>query len=283
MRGLRWGVILRPVGRATPGQLVGCTAVGFAASTVLPARAGELARPLLLSAKSGLPAAGTLASILSERLIDLVTVLALFGAGVALSADALRPDALPVLKKAALAAGVAVIVAIAGLSFLLRSPESAADRVARLFPSRLRQRGQRFLGHLFAGLTVVRDPRRLVELGAWSLLVWFPACWQIDLLGRGFGLELGIKVAFAMMAVIVLGLAVPTPGGVGGFHATTQFALVSLAGVDVTTATAFALVHHAICFFPITLAGLAYLASSGTSLSRLRALPEPPAAQDGGA
>lgn len=282
-RGLRWGIILRPVGRAAASQLVGCTAVGFAASTVLPARAGEVARPLLLSAKSGLPAAGTIASILTERLVDLATVLALFGVGVAFSASGLRPEVLPALKKAALGAGLVLIVSIAVLAFLLRRPESAVERLGRLFPSKLRHRGERFLEHLLAGLTAVRDPRRLAELGVWSLLVWVPACWQIDILGRGFGLELGITVSFAMMAVIVLGLAVPTPGGVGGFHATTQFALVSLAGVDITTATAFALVHHAICFFPITVAGLAYLALSGTSLSRLHTVPDPHAGQDEGA
>jgi hypothetical protein len=42
--------------------------------------------------------------------------------------------------------------------------------------------------------------------------------------------------------------------------------------VDVSTATAYALLHHAICFFPITVLGLAYLGAVGLSLGRVRAL-----------
>jgi hypothetical protein len=68
--------------------------------------------------------------------------------------------------------------------------------------------------------------------------------------------------------------AVPTPGGVGGFHAAIQFALTSLLDVDLPTATAFALLHHVVCFVPITILGLSYLAAVGLSLSRVRALEE---------
>jgi hypothetical protein len=50
--------------------------------------------------------------------------------------------------------------------------------------------------------------------------------------------------------------------------------------VGVPTATAFALLHHAICFFPITVLGLGYLAGVGLSLGRVRAL-QADAAPDG--
>ena len=82
LRALRWGIILRPVGKAPAGKLIGATAAGFATSTLLPARAGEVVRPLLLSAQTGFPAAATLASILTERLFDGATILVLFAIGV---------------------------------------------------------------------------------------------------------------------------------------------------------------------------------------------------------
>ena len=47
--------------------------IGFAASAVLPARAGEVIRPYLLARQEGLSATATFATIIIERLLDAVT------------------------------------------------------------------------------------------------------------------------------------------------------------------------------------------------------------------
>src|SRR5215813_477943 len=45
IRALRWQYLLEPLGRASFANSFRATAVGFAASSVLPARAGEVIRP----------------------------------------------------------------------------------------------------------------------------------------------------------------------------------------------------------------------------------------------
>src|ERR671911_240084 len=73
--------------RARPSMLI-------AATFLLPARAGEVIRPYLLARREGLPATAAFATIILERLLDLVTVLGLFAVFVltlnpaSLSADA---------------------------------------------------------------------------------------------------------------------------------------------------------------------------------------------------
>ena len=47
--------------------------IGFAASAVLPARAGEVIRPYLLARQEGLSATAAFATIIVERLLDAVT------------------------------------------------------------------------------------------------------------------------------------------------------------------------------------------------------------------
>ena len=275
LRALRWGIILRPVGSPRAIDLLGCTAAGFAANTILPARAGELVRPLLLSARSGLPAAATMASILTERLADLATILALFAVGALLAADRLVAGALLPLRNAALLtmAGLAVLVLV--IVLLLRWRLAAVERVVGWLPERFRERGRHFFDHVLDGLSVIRDPAQLVRLLLWGGAVWLAASTQVELMARAFSIPLGLPGAFIILTIGGLGLAIPTPGGVGGFHAATQFALVRLFGVDVATATAYALIHHAVCFFPITIIGLAY---SGAVGWRLRPKPAADAA-----
>ncbi len=275
LRALRWGLILRPVGRAGASNLIGCTAAGFATSTVLPARAGEIVRPLLLTARTGMPAAATLASILTERLLDGAAVLLLFGASVLLAGDRVTPASLAFLRDTALLTTAGLAAAVLLVWFLLRRREATVRRVSSWAPHRFQPRVASFLHHLLDGLEVLREPRRLLEIGLWSLGLWFVIGWQLIFLAWAFGLEMSFGQAFIVVAVSVIGLAVPAPAGVGGFHWAIRFGLTQFMGVGVSTATAYALVHHAICFFPITVVGLAYLGAVGFSIGKVRALETP--------
>src|SRR5215831_6317174 len=78
-RALRWQYLLAPIGRTHFATAFQTTVIGFAASFLLPARPGEVLRPYLLARREGLPPTACFATIILERLLDLVTVLLLFG------------------------------------------------------------------------------------------------------------------------------------------------------------------------------------------------------------
>src|SRR5215217_5729736 len=78
LRAWRWRVLMRPLGGAAFRTAFRTSVIGFAASFLLPARAGEVLRPYLLARQEGLNAASTFATVIVERLLDLCTVLGLF-------------------------------------------------------------------------------------------------------------------------------------------------------------------------------------------------------------
>jgi uncharacterized membrane protein YbhN (UPF0104 family) len=117
---------------------------------------------------------------------------------------------------------------------------------------------------------VLQSPR-LAGIGLWSLGLRVVIGWQLCR-AKAFDLPMNLGQSFVVVAVAVIGLAVPAPAGVGGFHWAIRVGLTQFMGVGVPTATAYALLHHAICFFPITVLGLGYLAGVGLSLGRVRAL-----------
>jgi len=79
LRTLRWQYLLAPVGRVRFWPALSATIIGFAASVILPARAGELLRPYLLARRERLSATSAFATVVLERVLDLVTVLLLLG------------------------------------------------------------------------------------------------------------------------------------------------------------------------------------------------------------
>src|SRR5205814_1312366 len=69
IRALRWQYLLEPLGTTSFGNAFRATTVGFAASTVLPARAGEVIRPYFLARHEHMSATGAFATIILERLL----------------------------------------------------------------------------------------------------------------------------------------------------------------------------------------------------------------------
>lgn len=282
LRSWRWGLLLKKAGRPSPFQLNSATAIGFAASTLLPARAGEIVRPVALARSAGLPLAPCFASIALERLIDLVTVIALFVA----YAIGWAPTGMggeeagrfELLRRSAFLLGAGTIVGLAFLGFLAAKP-ARVDRIVRPFlrplPDRIGAKIESILHSFLDGLGALGTVRDLLVVAAASLFLWMLISFQVWCTLRAFDLDFPFPVTFFVITWAVLGLAIPTPGGVGGYHAAVAYSLVGFYGVPKNTAAAFALVSHALSFVPITLIGLAFLAAGGLSLKSLADEPAP--------
>jgi glycosyltransferase 2 family protein len=94
---------------------------------------------------------------------------------------------------------------------------------------------------------------------------------------RAFGLEdrLGWGAAWVTLAISSIGVAIPTPGSTGTYHAFASQTLTQLFGVDATTALSFATATHAIGFVGVTLIGLWFFVKDHLSFSEaVRGGPE---------
>ncbi len=281
-RSWRWALLLKKAGHPSALALNSATAIGFAASSLLPARAGEIVRPVALAKNAGLPVAPCLASIALERLIDLVTVIVLFvvytvgWAPLAMSGDEAGRFAL--LRRSALLLGLGTLLGLAFLGFLAAKPERF-DRLVKPFlrplPPKIGAKLESILLSFLDGLGSLGSLRDVLVVAAASLFLWTLIGFQIWSTMRAFDLVFPFPVSFFVLTWAVLGLAIPTPGGVGGYHTAIAYSLTGFYGVAKNTAAAFALVSHALSFVPITLIGLGFLVAGGFSLRSLAATPVP--------
>jgi len=131
-----------------------------------------------------------------------------------------------------------------------------------------------FLNHFLDGLRVLQRPRDLVITAAASFALWYVIFWQVKVTLMAFDLDLPLRVAFLIVTLAVIGMAIPTPGAVGGFHKATQIGLTSFFAVDLNLATAIAIAYHAICFIPVTAIGLLFLPLLGMRFSDMRGLAD---------
>jgi uncharacterized protein (TIRG00374 family) len=276
-RAYRWQYLLAPIGPTRFGTAFRTTVIGFAASFLIP-RSGEVLRPYLLARREQLPPTAAFATIILERLLDLITVLLLFGVFVlavdpaSLSGDPAmyaRVKTGGLLAAAASIAGLAVFFALAG------HPERLGRlvlRVERVLPARLARAVARFVQTFAEGLAVMRQPGRLLVALVLSFPLWLSIAAGIWTTSLAFHMTFGYLGSFLVMTLLVVGVAMPTPGQVGGFHAAYRIAVVTFFGVTESSAVGGAIVLHAVSFVPVTILGLIFMAREGLSLEGMREL-----------
>ena len=278
LRALRWQYMLAPLGHTRFSSAFRATVIGFAATFLLPARAGEVIRPLLLARRENLPATAAFATIILERLMDLVTVLVLFSIFV-LTADAATISAQPAhlarVKAGGLLAAAAAAFALIVAFVAAGHPERLgrwALRIEAVLPARLARMVATFVESFTQGLGVLRQPRRLLVSLALSIPLWLSIAAGIWLTSLAFHITFPYVGSFLVMTILVVGVAMPTPGAVGGFHAAYQIAVHSFFGAPDDRAVGAAIVLHAVSFVPVTILGLVFMARDGLTLSRAQAL-----------
>ena len=162
------------------------------------------------------------------------------------------------------------------LVFLL-ALHANADRVVGV-AERLLARAPRWLAeplgrmlHAFSeGLAVLRAPiPHLAKIGLQSLAVWLLIALGFHFNHLAFRIDLPFHATFLLIAFLVVGVAIPTPGMVGGFHAFYLIALSEVYGIDRATAAAAGIAAHALTNLPILVFGLALLGREGLSLGRV--------------
>jgi uncharacterized protein (TIRG00374 family) len=271
-RAWRWQSLLAPIGQTHFGNAFRTTVIGFAASFFLPARAGEVIRPYLLAKKEGLNPAAAFATIILERLLDTATVLLMFASFVFTVSDGVLTGDATQLAHVKFWGGVAAAAAVAGLLVLFvlaGHPERlgrAAGRVERVLPARIAAIVAHFVESFAQGLAVMRQPARLAVALAQSAPLWLSIAAGIWLTSRAFHITFPYAGSFLVMTLLVVGVAVPTPGAIGGFHVAYQVAVQTFFGAPADRASGAAIVLHAISFVPVSLLGILFMAREGLTL-----------------
>ncbi|SVA69187.1 uncharacterized protein METZ01_LOCUS122041 [marine metagenome] len=268
----RWQQLLGPIGQVGFLAAWRATAIGFATTAVLPGRLGEVLRPYLLARGEQLSASAVFATIVLERLLDLIVVVTLLGVFLLFFSGTVRAvdwPALNALRGVGLVAAAVAAASLALIVFAARAPERLRDvmgRVAGVLPVGVAGSAGRFFAKFSAGLGVAREPGRLLVALSWSLPVWLSVALSAWCVCHAFDIPLSLSGSLLVMVLMVFGVAVPTPAGVGGFHAGFQAGVMGLYDAPVDAAVGAALVTHALSFGPITVVGIVLMLRTGLTL-----------------
>jgi len=258
-RALSWRSIMSD--QFTFFQTMGALNEGYLLNNLLPWRMGEIGRAILLGRKGRTSILGVLSTIVVERTYDMLLTVILLTVMLPVAAG------LPNLERqAAVAAAVLVLAVVALLIGVFR------PNWVRFILKRMPGEPERWLGfwaQFEQGLRVLRDPRTLIVSAIWMVISWSLAGFQYWLMLQAVIPEARLLWAFLMLALTLLGVAVPSsPGYIGVFEAAGVLAL-SVFGVGRGEALAATLLLHAMVLMLASGLGAVALALEGETLHGL--------------
>ena len=264
MKAWRWGMLLRFAQGLRFGELHAAVYIGLAVN-FLVAHVGEVLRTAFVARRNRIAASAVLASVLIERAMDFIALLALLALVIAFD-----PKLPHVVIVAGMVSGGVVVLAFLGLYSLLEPPawlERLAILMSRPVPEPVMNWVRAQLESFRRGLAALKDARLLALAIVSSIVQWSLVVAAILFSGFAIGQPVSIVAATVTFVLIVLGLALPnSPMQVG----TTQLAFVigfGTDGTDATAAIAASLVYTLFLIVPIMFVG-------GVMAMRYRPKPE---------
>jgi glycosyltransferase 2 family protein len=246
--------------------------IGYMVNNVIP-RGGEIARPYVLGKLERISKTAAFGTIVVERLIDFITFAVLVALLPWLYRGPLR-ESFPWLEGGGLLLSILTVVLLAVLTVMMLRRDWT-DRVIRLLHPVLPERWLQTLAdrlHSFLdGLLFLRQPLGLAMILLQSIVIWLLYAVVAYCGFAAFGLTgIGFAGAVVVLTIQSVGIAIPTPGGTGSYHAFASQALILLFGVDSAVAVSYATVSHAVSFIGITLLGMYFFLKENIRMAELR-------------
>lgn len=273
LKSARWAVLLASSRHIQARELVAPVVIGYMGTGLMPMQLGELARAYLAATSLGMRMAAVLASLLIERILDVMVLLlilalvAVFGAG--LSAEYQRYGII-----------CAVVVVCAGIALWSYAAHTqrfiaAVGRVLRILPQSIQARIVDQLKAGATGLQILRETRRFWLLATLSLLQWACMCLCTWISLAAIGQFVHPIAALAVLATTIVSMTLPSgPGYVGAIQLAYVLALAPF-GVAASDALAASFFYLATLWVPLVLVGLVLLHRRGLRLGALANTEKP--------
>lgn len=271
LRAWRWKFLLPEDEEFTIRKSFDAIMIGNLATFILPLRAGEFIRPLVLTGQTGLRYVPCFVSIIVERFFDLASVLITFallssafaGLPTWVFAGAWTLSVMGMLILVGIIIGALFPKVVLGIvRFFLRLLPKALEKLSHVI--------DKFVHDFLDGARVIGRKGNLPMIILLTAIIWFLAY----LLFYSFLFFFDVPHSFLLSTVVtvVLSLAVAAPSAPGfiGVYQTACIAAFALFGVSKETAVAYSILSHIFQYVIFVSYGMFALSQQKLKLSELR-------------
>ncbi len=254
LRAYRWKIMLK---RVKPNlslhHAFAALMLGYGINNAVP-RLGEVSRAIFLGRYEKVSRMSILGTIVVERMIDMVFFgLAVLISGVIYSGEIYSK--FPWLHATSIIGLALMLIMVVLMVLFVKNRDALLPVITRRIEkisSPAAVKIESLLVKLSDGFLSIQGTRTYVEIIIFSVLIMLNYALN-SLIGFYIvGIQYMIPITFAMawvtMSISSVGMIIPTPGGIGSYHAITQMILASVFGVVKVVSAAYAVISHGISY-----------------------------------
>lgn len=293
-RAARWQIIVSSSHKINFKSAYHALMTGFMINCLLPGRAGEIARPLILQKNDKIPFTAGLATVAAERVFDVVLLLAFFSAVLAnveidpefeirfnnfiLNRETLESIFTGMIKLSILLISGIIILSIEKIRNIMKKAVIHFPLLLFFLKEKTKQKIiikicqplVNILDSIASGFVLLKSPVNIGLCIGLSVLIWLLNAFSFYIFSKGCpGINLSFIEISAVMILICIFIALPSvPGFWGLWEAGGVFAM-SLFGVLQKDAAGFTLANHAVQVFPVIILGALSAAALGVNFIKI--------------
>lgn len=288
---IRWQLILAPVKNTGFWSAFHPLMIGFMLNCILPGRIGEVARPAIFYKRERVAFSKVLATVGTERVFDVVTLLLFFI--IVLATVEISPTldlnfgeyelnraTLEMIWTTTLKVCLVLIAGILVIS--IRKTRGIIDRIILRLPDLLFFAGRplreklreglcvkliHIIDNFASGFEIMKSPKSIGLCLCLSFLVWVVVGFSFYVMAFGCpGIKLSFLKICAMMTILCFFIMLPSaPGFWGVFEAGGVFGLL-IFGIPAKEAAGFTLANHVFQMVPVIIVGLGSAIITGVNI-----------------
>ena len=269
VRAYRWKLIMDPVEKIPLHDVFSATMVGYFGNGILAFRLGELLRAYSVTSGRHMSATQAFGTVIMERILDLLMVLLVF----VLLIPWFPFEHEGIRLAVYIFSGItfAIILGIF-LSWKFNLMGMIGD--VAVLQKGIGQKLFQALNKIFDGIVLIKKTNHAVGIVLSSILLWgFYYAITFIILGA-CDLNLGIIGSGIILVLGSIVIGIPAlPGSAGTYDAGIKFSLMVVFGIASEKALTYAIVSHAVSYFPLVIIGMIYFMKGSVRIKDVKKEP----------
>ena len=265
-RALRWRLIVEPFESMSFHHVFSATMIGYFGNGVLFFRLGEFLKAFALAKDHKITVPQAFGTVIAERILDLLMVLLIFL--IIIPSFPLNDEKIKLalfLSSSVVFALVAIIIIIYKLDFIEKISQS------RIFQTSYGQKIFLPFQNLFEGVVAIFKNKNILLIVFLSLFIWSIYFYIGVIVLDACKIPLGYIEVGVLTVISSFIIGIPSmPGAAGTLHSGVRYALEGIFQISAPKALNYAIISHAISYFPLLLIGFIYFLISNVSLNEVK-------------
>lgn len=254
IRAYRWRLLLEPFEVVPMHRVFSATMVGYFGNGVLAFRLGELLKAYSVSSRRNITVSQAFGTVVLERILDMLMVIFVFV--LFLPWFPFQDSKIRLGAYFFLGATFFIIIVL-----IVISKFELVEKISEfgMFKAKLGQEIILIISKFYEGIMIIRKTDRTISIALSSFLLWGLYYFITWLILKSCSVSLNFNEIGILFVLGSLALGLPAlPGSIGTYDAAVKYTLMIIFAINGPDALTYALVSHAVSYFPLVIIGAVY-------------------------